>query len=148
MPYKTCPKCQHKIGVRANHCTQCAHIFEKKPVEYVLEGEVKQRKIRKKKTQPEVIEDITTLNPGDLIKVGSGPYHITLSPEGEEVRHYMGEHGKFRVIKVYDKQVYAFSPKQGNVHIYMGPECEGKYINHMRPHKIIRTRKVATNEVG
>jgi len=123
MAYKTCEHCQERNGSRSLLCSKC-----KKPIGLKVEP-----KIAKHTRSKEC--DVSTLKPGDLIKVSGGPIWITA--DGQEIK--MGEEGKFRVVQVEEKVIRAIelTDRLATV-IYIGPEYQSKSGTLMRPHKVTR----------
>ena len=119
---KICEKCSCVNGVRAYECKECDHPFKMK----------KYRKGNKKKQ----IEDYTTLNKGDLIRVvgGSGCYF----QDSKGDKHYFTDRGKYLVMDTDDKGIIAIG-KCGHQYIYMGKFKQSQTLDTCwdSPHKII-----------
>ena len=120
---KICENCGEVNGVRAYECKKCDYPFKMK----------KWRKGNKKKK----VEDHTTLNKGDVIRVvgGSGSYH-TNEYNGE--RTYLVDRGKY-VVEFTDREgIHAYG-KTGYGYLYMGKKCRSTLLDSITkaPCKII-----------
>ena len=126
MPYKTCPKCTKKSGVRTQ-CCECGYPF------FAVSKKPTKKKTRKPKRPKPYKVDWTTLKSGDHVVVKLGPYWKT--PEDKK---YMGERGKYTVRDLLDDGFIA-SPKgeTATVFIYMGPTYKSKQTGIiMRKHLV------------
>ena len=103
---KICENCGCVNGVRAYECKQCDYPFKMK----------KWRKGNKKKR----VEDHTTLQRGDLIRVvgGSGSYYT--NEDGE--KQYLIDRGKYTVQNTDVNGIHAYG-KTGYNYLYMGESC-------------------------
>lgn len=108
---KTCPKCSAANGPRSYACKNCEYPFSFKPQS-------------KEKKNTKIIKDVDwrTLQKGDRIKVGGGPYFVSSS--GESIS--MGYRGKFLVQSLDEKGIIAtgINKHSGYAHIYMGPDVQ------------------------
>ena len=119
---KLCSNCETMNGVRSYECKQCGTKFKMKRVRL---GPKNQR-----------VEDHTTLNKGDVIRVegGSGSYY--LDKEGD--KHYFTDRGKYTVFGIYKDYILAIGP-YGTTILYMGKKRRSKLLDSMwdAPHKIL-----------
>jgi len=143
MPYKTCPKCSTRCGVRTHSCPQCHEILYNKEAKLLTKNKFRDKPIKLKKifVAPKKIQ-WTELQPGDIIKVlnGTGPYQII---NGERI--CMGYAGKFKVKELDDDGIYAYPVKaseSGHCYIYMGKEVLSKWGTNLSPHKIRKVNNV------
>lgn len=123
---KKCPSCDTINGVRSFECKHCGAQF-------------KMKKFKRGLTKT-LIKDHTILKKGDTIRVigGSGPYHEDANGE----RTYFVERGKYRVDKVDEDGIWAFS-ECGFDYLYMGKICKSKLLDTITkaPCKIFLIRK-------
>ena len=112
---KLCEKCNTPNGVRAYECKNCDYPFKMK----------KYRKGSKKKR----VDDFTTLQKGDEIRVvgGSGPYYT--NEDGEKI--YLTDRGKYIVKKVDDTGIHTHG-KHGHDYLYMGKKCPSPILDSKR----------------
>ena len=88
VPYKICPKCNHKNGPRTLKCKgECGHAFESASIRNPKSPKKPRNKVRKM-----VEVDYHKLEKGEKIKVimGSGPYRIN----GDGERIPFGDYGE------------------------------------------------------
>lgn len=109
---KLCPKCGTGNGPRSYACKNCEYSFSFKPQS-------------KEKKNTKIIKDIDwrTLQKGDRIKVGGGPYFMS---GGESIP--MGYRGKFVVQSLDENGIIAtgIDRHSGYAHIYMGRDFQNK----------------------
>ena len=126
---KLCEKCNTPNGVRAYECKNCDHPFKMK----------KYRKGNKKKP----VEDHTTLNKGDLIRVvgGNGCHYIDRNGD----RHYFTDRGKYVVHGTTSDGITSYG-KHGYQYIYMGKRKPSKLADNIYwdRHKIILLKDAAS----
>ena len=129
---KLCSNCNTINGVRSFNCKSCNHPFsmKKKRVGFPV------NRFRKK-----LVEDFTTLNKGDKIKVigRSGPYHT----DNDGNKHYLANRGKFTVDSIMKNGIMAYSEFGTNEFIYMGPDETSPILNSLTrsAHKVILIKK-------
>ena len=128
---KACENCGCVNGVRAFECKECDHPFKMK----------KYRKGNKKNP----VEDHTTLNKGDLIRVvgGSGCHYIDKNGD----RHYFTDRGKY-IIHATTHDGILTHGKCGFQYIYMGKRKPSKLIENVYwdRHKIILLKDAASGK--
>ena len=109
---KICENCGCVNGVRAYECKECDHPFKMK----------KWRKGNKRKP----VEDHTTLQKGDLIRVvgGSGSYYTDYNGE----RTYLIDRGKYTVQQTDSQGIYAYG-NTGFNYLYMGNSCPSPLLD-------------------
>ena len=130
---KICENCGCANGVRAYECKQCDYPFKMK----------KYRKGNKKRP----VEDHTTLQRGDLIRVvgGSGSFHTDYNGE----RTYLVDRGKYTVNDTDNNGIYAYG-KTGFNYLYMGKSCPSPMLDTITkaPCKIILLKGAAHPNYG
>lgn len=99
----------------------------------------KVKRVKRVKTKF-TVDDWTTLQKGDIIKVSGGPYWLR-DGESEDKKVYMGESGKFRVsyIDLNSQAIFAYGLEEMGLHlIYMGPlKISEETGTTFRAHKVI-----------
>ena len=158
--HKKCPSCSTILGCRQKKCP-CGHNFKimsthryvapKKskplpPLTEILAKEnpkkVRRRRVKKIELIPVMTDWHTILHQNDVIRVvgGSGPYKII-----DEVKHYMGYVGRFKVKSTDHQGILAYPIKareSGLCYIYMGEEFVCKKSGLVKcPHKIVKIIK-------
>ena len=125
---KICENCGCVNGVRAYECKECDHPFKMK----------KWRKGNKRKP----VEDHTTLQKGDLIRVvgGSGSYHTDYNGE----KTYLVDRGKYTVHNTDLNGIHAYG-KTGYNYLYMGESCPSPLLSTITkaPCKIVLLKSVS-----
>ena len=125
---KICENCGCVNGVRAYECKECDHPFKMK----------KWRKGNKRKP----VEDHTTLQKGDLIRVvgGSGSFHTDYNGE----KTYLVDRGKYVVEHTDSQGIYAYS-NTGFNYLYMGKRCPSPMLSTITkaPCKIVLLKSVS-----
>ena len=134
---KMCRNCNTINGVRSFNCKSCNHAFVMKSGP--KDGTFKKKKIKKFRKQ--MVEDYTTLLPGDIIKVvqGTGPYHT----DHEGVKHSIGNKGKYRVKSILSNGVMVCSDYGCQEFLYMGPVMPSPTVDTVTraPHKVILLKR-------
>ena len=133
MPYKICPKCNQKSGVRSYFCKHCSYEFIAK--DDFTEKPKPERKPKVKNRVKKMVEvDWKTLNIGETIKVvqGSGPYRI--NGGGEKIP--FGHSGEYIVKEIQQDGMLA--TQKGMIHfIYMGEPRMSPGDTYLVAHKIL-----------
>jgi hypothetical protein len=161
MAYKECSNCQSANGVRTIYCKSCGNKFEsadtsakppkeKKPKKEKVVKPKKQKVIKQKthlerqaKIENVWLDDWLSLQPGDMIVVRGGPYHLSKDGDGNLVKNDMNEKGLFKVIRLEKDGILAF-PKgkkhecHGTHFIYMGHKHRSVTGVYLKPHRIKR----------
>lgn len=130
MPYKVCPKCNHKNGPRTLKCKgECGHEFESASIRNPKAPKKPKNKV------PKMVEvDYHKLEKGEKVKVvkGSGPYRIN----GGDERVSFGDYGEFYF--QYTLENGFIGLKKGLTHfIYMGPDRELESGTFLVAHKVL-----------
>ena len=127
---KACSSCDELNGVRAFECKNCGTEFKMK----------KARRGHKKKH----VEDFTTLQKGDLIRVVGGSGNYWVAENGD--KHYFTDRGKYIVRYIEKDGIMATGPQGGTDFLYMGKLTRSPLLNNMwrSPHKIILLKNAAT----
>ena len=131
---KICENCGEVNGVRAYECKVCEHPFKMK----------RGRRTPKKRA----VEDHTTLQKGDLIRVvgGSGSFHT--DDNGEKT--YLVDRGKYTVHNTDLNGIHAYG-KTGYNYLYMGESCPSPLLSTITkaPCKIVLLKSVShVNQVS
>lgn len=137
MPYKTCPNCNQKSGVRTYIC-KCGYEFIDKNGVSKKVKEVKESRRPKNRVKKMVETDWQTLNVGEKIKVvkGSGPYRI--KDNGDRIS--FGHSGDYTVKEIQQDGLLA--TQKGMIHfIYMGEPRMSPTETHLVAHKILTKEK-------
>ena len=125
---KICENCGEVNGVRAYECKVCEHPFKMK------------RGRRTPKKRP--VEDHTTLQKGDLIRVlgGSGSFHTDYNGE----KTYLVDRGKY-IVDHTDQQGIGAYGKTGFNYLYMGKSCPSPMLSTITkaPCKIVLLKSVS-----
>ena len=125
---KICENCGCVNGVRAYECKECDHPIKMK----------KRRKGNKRKP----VEDHTTLQKGDLIRVvgGSGSFHTDYNGE----KTYLVDRGKYIVHHIDQQGIGAYG-KTGYNYLYMGKRCPSPMLSTITkaPCKIVLLKSVS-----
>lgn len=124
---KLCSSCQSANGPRSHSCKNCGQSFS-------FKAKSKEQKNTK------IIKDIDwrTLQKGDRIKVGGGPYFM----KGAESIS-MGYRGKFVVYSLDDNGIIAtgIDRHSGYAHIYMGRDIQNKETNVWKiKHRLVKLK--------
>lgn len=141
MPYKECPKCKHKSGVRTIQC-KCGYGFfnddgkPKKPNKLLATPPQWNNncEVKRHKPPPQYTTNWTNLEKGDRIKVKSDSGPRMIMSDGVDI--CIGHHGVFTVYKLDLNGIHAHG-KHGYVFLWMGKETFSKDTGILRkPHKI------------
>lgn len=158
MPFKKCLSCGTDNGPRSLTCKKCNKEFgikkearessKSNPTTPVSQDKPLKKKRGKAWKPPKTkfpVEDWTTLQKGDIIKVSGGPYHEVRGAENIS----MGEHGKFRVsyLDIPNQAIFAYGLKKMGLHfIYMGaPKIMKETGTIYRAHKVILIKPITRN---
>lgn len=109
---KTCVECDAINGVRAFVCKECGSEFKMK------KGRIRPHNV--------LVEDHTTLERGDIIKVvgNSGPYYT--EENGEKT--YLVDRGSYTVVRTYADGIQV-TGESGHGYLYMGKTCPSKLVD-------------------
>jgi hypothetical protein len=131
MPYKTCPKCNKKSGVRSFFC-ECGHEFIYKDKD--KENKAAKPKAIKNRVKKLVPIDWRQLKVGEKVKVikGSGPYRFNNGGE----RTSFGHSGEYFIKEIREDGLLA--TQKGMTHfIYMGEDRTMDTGTILTAHKIL-----------